>query len=188
MEKVADFAKIKSESFGITWIEVSSCWRLVLGARAGRKSDPYIQEYFSSHKYGSKINAFVATKDRKSVLMNRAEFKKYYHYQLNGRRVRQPRSNASIDVTGVIFSKGRRVRNRIEYFPAILASSGCKIIGRFPLRKCGVRNAFHSAVQSRFSVEGRRYIEGDVDEKFQKWIIKSDTIRFLKICEIRIPY
>ncbi|MFT7562238.1 MAG: hypothetical protein ACI93R_004173, partial [Flavobacteriales bacterium] len=68
--------------------------------------------------------------------MGQAIFKKYYRYQLNGRRVKRPRSTATVGVTGVIFSKGRRIRNGVDYFsPSMLVYSGSELMGRFPLRK-----------------------------------------------------
>jgi hypothetical protein len=185
VSKVTAFAKVESKGFGISWIPTTNCWRLVLGSEKRTGGDPYIQEYFSPYEHGSKKVARAAAEARRDELMGQSKFKKYYRYQLNGRRVKRPRSTASVGVTGVVFTKGRRVRNGMDYFsPSMLVYSGSELVERFPLRKFRAQGAFHSAVKSRYILEGRRYVKREVEDLFKMWTNKSDIFNLLTINEI----
>lgn len=132
-----------------------------------------ITEYFSIVKYKSVDAAIKAAQKRRNKIFKLPMFK----YQVNGKPVRNPRSNASVGITGICFSLGRQYRNGSESFsPTFAATLNKTLLGKKSLRLYGTRNAFHICVHLRYQAEGRPYNIEDVDKIFYPWFKENQRL------------
>jgi hypothetical protein len=178
--------KLKTKNFGLCWNKDSKCWRLLLGNEQKKNDEPFLLEHFTVPQYGTKSAAKEAAMERRDKAMNSKAFRAYYHYQVNGRRVRHPRKTSSIGITGLIFRKGQQLRNgTLRTSPSIIVYIGSNIIGHFPLKTLGCQAAFVNAVRCRYEEEKRRFIRKEAEAAAEIWLEKKEIKKFMK--ENKIP-
>jgi hypothetical protein len=179
--------KLKTKNFGLCWNEASKCWRLLLGNEQRRNEDPFLLEHFTVPQYGTKSAAKEAAMERRDKAMSSKAFRGYYHYQVNGRRVKRPQKTSSIRITGLVFVKGQQLRNGIlRTSPSIRVYIGPKIIGSFPLKSLGCRTAFVDAVRCRYAEEKRRFIRKEAEAAAENWLEQKEIKKFMKENEVPI--
>jgi hypothetical protein len=179
--------RITDPNFGLTFIESSASWKLVLGSHS--VDTPFICEYFSVPKYKSKAAAKRQAQERRSELMRRADFKRYFKHQVDGRRIPTPRADSPVKVTGVIFAKGyTHSSTGTKANPRFVAYGKNVALGSYSLRKLTAEKAFHSAVKTRFAFDGRRYVKKDIDELFIVWLTDKEVLKFVEDYKIPIYF
>ncbi|MDQ2077371.1 hypothetical protein [Marinimicrobium sp. ABcell2] len=179
------YPKITDELFGITWIERSKTYRVLLGNEPN-EDDPFFRSHFGVKKHGSKEAALLAAKAERDRQLKKPEFKAYFRHQVNGRRVKRPRQSASAGVSGVIFSKGVRDRGTITVSPTLIVYAGGEVVEPFALKSLSAQRAYHCAVKTRFAQDGRRYRVKEAEALFQTWISKPEVKQFLEQYSIPI--